>query len=690
MLNKPVFSLNSIIAQLDSQFHWNGSAVTFAFDNTTVSNSLGDFSPFTQSQKVAAREAVGLWDDLIQVNLSEAAVSSADILFGNDATAGTAYAYFPPEGDVFVNPNDPSNSDLDHGEYGFQTLIHELGHALGLDHPGNYNAGDNDDLSYENHAEYVQDSLQYTAMSYWEALNTGANHGNNNYGSTPLLHDIAAIQAIYGANMTTRVGDTVYGFNSTADRDVYSFSTFSQTPILAIWDAGGSDTLDLSGYHQAANINLTAGSFSDVGGLTDNIAIAFNAEIENAIGGAGNDLLLGQHLANTLEGGGGDDQLQGQGGNDQLIGGLGQDTAVFSGSINQYSFSLLAQDSYQTVGVDGTDSLSGIELVRFDDTSTLNISDAMSLANITDTNNSFATAFSLTDDTVHASSIGAADTLDFYQYEVLADAQLNITLADFSQNMTINLYDSQQNLLLSTTDNATVLTHPIVSDKSYFISIANDNSLVNSYSLSLTTLAQDVQIQTQVLALTVGMFNAAAGAAYFNEFYNYLDNGGDADVLANTLAATSVFTGLYDSNLSDVAFSELLIENIVENEASAVDKAWASNWLATSLESGVTRASSIIDTIDVLQSIDASHAQWGNTYLAFNHKIAVAKWYSIENNTTSTSLAELQAVIEPVTSDPNSVTAITDSTVQTQANNSMIQVTGINAAINENDGGMIG
>jgi len=240
-------------------------------------------------------------------------------------------------------------------------------------------------------------------------------------------------------------------------------------------------------------------------------------------------------------------------------------------------------------------------------------------------------------------------------------------------------------LLLSAADNSGVLTHPIVADKSYFISIVNDNSLVNSYSLSLATRAQDVQIQTQVLALTIGMFNAAAGAAYFNEFYNYLDNGGDADVLANTLAATSIFTSLYDSNLSNLAFSELLIENIVENEASATDKAWASNWLATSLESGVTRASSIIDTIDVLQSIDASHAQWGNAYSAFNHKIAVAKWYSIENNNTSTNLTELQAVIETVTSDPNSVTAITDSTVQIQANHSIIQVTGINGVSENSD-----
>ncbi|MGK9517860.1 M10 family metallopeptidase C-terminal domain-containing protein, partial [Salmonella enterica subsp. enterica] len=36
------------------------------------------------------------------------------------------------------------------------------------------------------------------------------------------MHDIAAIQAAYGANYQTRRGDTVYGFNSTTERDYFS------------------------------------------------------------------------------------------------------------------------------------------------------------------------------------------------------------------------------------------------------------------------------------------------------------------------------------------------------------------------------------------------------------------------------------------------------------------------------------
>ncbi len=98
-------------------------------------------------------------------------------------------------------------------------------------------------------------------MSYFAAAETGARHFDFNlsttvYAATPLVHDIAAIQAIYGADMTTRTGNTTYGFNSNAGRDSYDF-TKTPAPIMAIWDAGGIDTLDASGYATDQIIDLT-------------------------------------------------------------------------------------------------------------------------------------------------------------------------------------------------------------------------------------------------------------------------------------------------------------------------------------------------------------------------------------------------------------------------------------------------
>ena len=85
----------------------------------------------------------------------------------------------------------------------------------------------------------------------------------------PLLHDILTIQTKYGADPTTRVGDTVYGFNSNAGNAVYDFGQ-NPYPHLAIYDAGGIDTIDLSGFNISQFIDLHAGAFSSIGaGLPD-------------------------------------------------------------------------------------------------------------------------------------------------------------------------------------------------------------------------------------------------------------------------------------------------------------------------------------------------------------------------------------------------------------------------------------
>jgi serralysin len=143
------------------------------------------------------------------------------------------------------------------GSHGFSTWIHELGHALGLEHPGNYNGGS---PQYGNGSTgwlFAEDSEQYTIMSYFDESNTGADFGTDwvtwaPYGwgvsaQTPMVYDILAIQQMYGADYTTRAGDTVYGFNSNVAGPIYDF-TVNHNPALTIWDGDGTDTIDLSGY----------------------------------------------------------------------------------------------------------------------------------------------------------------------------------------------------------------------------------------------------------------------------------------------------------------------------------------------------------------------------------------------------------------------------------------------------------
>ena len=192
------------------------------------------------------------------------------------------------------------------GESNSRKLMHELLHTLGLDHPGPYNG---DSADYESQALFQQDSNQFTVMSYWTAATTGANHvatGIAYFASTPLVYDVAALQALYGANMATRADATVYGFHATAGREVFDLSLHPNT-VFTIWDGGGRDALDLSGFTLPSRIDLHPGAFSDTGEMTSNISIAYGAVIEDAVGGSGNDRITANEAQNRLAGGGGAD-----------------------------------------------------------------------------------------------------------------------------------------------------------------------------------------------------------------------------------------------------------------------------------------------------------------------------------------------------------------------------------------------
>ncbi len=219
-------------------------------------------------------------------------------------------------------------------DYGMSVTLHELAHAIGLSHPGDYNGAGA--TTYESQAVYFEDSRQYSVMSYWSETKTGADFfewvwngtawvGVGGYATDFLLHDIASLQRLYGADMTTRTGDTVYGFNSNTGLASWTLADQYDSIIAAVWDAGGIDTLDVSGFSVAANIDLREQAFSSFGHLKNNFSIARGVTIENAKGGSGNDIVLGNAAANELWGNGGDDTLTGAAGNDTLWGGASND-----------------------------------------------------------------------------------------------------------------------------------------------------------------------------------------------------------------------------------------------------------------------------------------------------------------------------------------------------------------------------
>ena len=346
-----------IRTQLVSGYKWSSSIISYSFPKSVsgmniASGEATGFRAFSLPAQSSAKLALVLWDDLISPDFRPITRGSSNIEFGFTTTGiGRAHAYYPTGGSVWFNPNDIDLLNPVIGKSGFNTYIHELGHALGLDHMGNYNGNQNwTPSSY-------QDSSLYSIMSYF-----GPDHNNGSsqvawadwigadgvryYAQTPMLNDIMAIQSIYGAE-TTRTGDTVYGFNSNVTGQLGNIFNFknNQNPILTLYDTGGTDTLDLSGWGTHSNIDLTPGSFSSVNSMTNNLAIARNTLIEIAIGGSANDTILGNTADNTLIGNAGNDTLRGENGNDRLIGGVGQDALYGGNGLDWFIFDTTPSNS---------------------------------------------------------------------------------------------------------------------------------------------------------------------------------------------------------------------------------------------------------------------------------------------------------------------------------------------------------
>ena len=258
------------------------------------------------------------------------------------------------------------------GNYWHFTIIHEIGHALGLAHTQDVSSYGSRTYGSESSYGGVNNSNPYSVMAYAEYVDEPIDAIQGAYArpTTLMIDDIAAIQHLYGVNEQYNSGDTTYTLDS-MNNGLYSSLYGIDFNYSSIWDAGGEDTFSWSDQNSVASINLNDGEFSFFGNITsvsdpdlngwnnesyfldgDGIlGIGYDVLIENAIGGSNIDTIVGNESDNKLYGG------SGSGVKDTLTGGDGVDT--FINTINDATIDINLADII-TDFTDGEDKI-GLE-----------------------------------------------------------------------------------------------------------------------------------------------------------------------------------------------------------------------------------------------------------------------------------------------------------------------------------------
>lgn len=375
-------------AGLNSGMQWGAGPTTV---NVYVAGLAGDEAVVHGGQSITAQgsvsaqeiaamnEAMAMIEAVCNVTFNAVGTQAdADVIWACvdnvDGFGALGWANFPGgayssthgafQSVIAINQDAYAGTSLAAGSFDFITYIHELGHALGLAHPhddaGTSTVFPGVSAAFGDTGDFDLNQGIYTTMSYndgWQTAPHLASYSNEfGWQGAPMALDIATLQLMYGANMATNSGDTVYTLPDSNGAGTY---------YAAIWDGGGTDeivgaltvrnTIDL----RAATLldELGGGGFvSYAAGVHGGFTIANGVTIENARGGNLDDVIRGNAAANWIDGALGDDDISGGAGDDTLLGAAGADTLLGGGGADMLFGDL---DDDTLAGGAGADTLVG-------------------------------------------------------------------------------------------------------------------------------------------------------------------------------------------------------------------------------------------------------------------------------------------------------------------------------------------
>ncbi|MEM1150380.1 MAG: M10 family metallopeptidase, partial [Pseudomonadota bacterium] len=351
----------------------------FTFDTTNSNVITVNLDALTADGQQLARWAMEAWEMVVDIDFVEVASGNEQITV-DDAVSNSAWAYLPggsePGTGVEMNVGtgwlSSYGTTLD--SYSFQTYIHEFGHALGLNHQGNYNGS----ATYGIDDEFVNDSWQMSVMSYFSQAENTSTNASYALLATAMMVDVFAIQGLYGApdaNSAT-AGDTTYGLGSNLGNymdEIFaglatgnSSANFNGNKMaFTIYDRDGTDTINLSFLDGStdADVNLQDGTFSDFGNLIGIMGIAVGTVVENLITGAGDDTITGNQASNQLTAGAGNDEILSGAGDDTAFGGAGNDTIYGGGGNDIIETGAGTNEAFGGSGDDELTGGSGIDIL---------------------------------------------------------------------------------------------------------------------------------------------------------------------------------------------------------------------------------------------------------------------------------------------------------------------------------------